>query len=309
VCPETARKGLKVLESEGLLESEARHGFRVGKDNAALSVNRALAYVTGNPDRLDARPVEWSLSRCLQSAAAERGWIVLGIHGENERILSLLNEGRVWGVILDTLKSSLIEQVRRTGIPVVVVNSMLEGADVDTVIQDNYIGGFLAAQHLIERGIRRIGWLSPVDMFCQYRERFAGASACARAGGCPIPGKHVIEDAQDRDALAKLLSDSGRPEALLVFGMEFAKLLVSVASQLGIRIGKDLQVIGWTVEENYVDVYQNVFFGMRPPDAIVWSARQMADIAVARLRERQRGKAGGVVRISIPTRLRSSREA
>jgi len=304
---ETVRRGLKQLEEEGLLSSEAKLGFRV---SGAVKGDRAgpVAHITDyRMDLSDAQPATWALSVAFQSAAADRSWSVLGAHGGGRKrgeVVDQIRAGNAWGVILDTLDPELHAGVRDSGLPVVMVNSWFEDEAVDVVIQDNYRGGFLAAEHLVAQGVRRFGWIGTTSEFCHSRERFAGAAACLSQHGLTVSPECVCKMTSNnpREELRTFLSRSDRPDGLLAFwGMDE---LVETGRELGLAVGRDFQAVGWVVEECYDSHYRPAFGGAAPAPAVVWRAGAMAERALALLAERRASAGGEPVRICVPTALR-----
>lgn len=308
VSPETVRRGLKALESEGLLVAEPRQGFRVAAPGNGETENCPVAYVTRyGADLSNAQPANWAISRRLQEEVGRRGWSMLGAHsgnGGSGQVLEQLRAAKTWGVVLDTLDEELFAAVQRSDLPVVMVNSWVEGADCDVVLQDNYLGGFIAAQHLLDSGAKRIGWLGPVESFCHSRERWAGAVAGLVARGAAIDPGHVVRIREENmpARLRELLTREDRPDGLLVFWTRMARELVSITRELGLQIGSDIKVVGWSVEELYESEHAVTYAGGKVPPAVLWKASDMAEAALERLGARRQG--GGTRRTCVPVRIR-----
>jgi len=228
--------------------------------------------------------------------------------------MSLLSEklmaARVWGVVLDSVDPRVLDQVATTGFPVVMTNSWFEDADVDAVVQDNYRGGFQAARHLLERGARRIAWVGPVGQYSASRERFAGLVAGLAACGRHLDSEMIIDTTSSNDdgskQLGRLLARKNRPDALCVFWKGVADESKKTTARLGLQIGTDIQVIGWSVEEFWESEHASTYQGMDVPPAVVWSAADMVEAALDRLEARRRGGAGKSVRINVATKIREN---
>ena len=310
VSAETVRRGLKVLEGEGLLASEPRQGFRVRGRSAEAIGGRPLAYVTDHHrDLLDAQPANWALIEAFQQAAAVRGSAVLATPcGGQSRpaVLDRLRAGHASGIVLDTLDPELVETIRQVGLPVVMVNSWWEDTEFDVVLQDNYRGGFLAAKHLVDSGCKTVAWVGPVGQFCHSRERFAGAVAALAAAG-RRPAEPLSVDYQNEVLLTNvldMLGRSDRPDGFLAFTSAGTVAVREAAIQQGLKLGTDVRMVGWIVEEFYSREHVPIFNGGPVPPAVVWKASSMAERALALLAERRAGRAGEPVRVCVPTRLK-----
>ncbi len=311
VSPETVRRGLKYLESEGLVSSEPRQGFRVNQIPMLSREGKPFAYVTNNvPDLSDGKPVNWALNRAITREATARGGMALGLHvgtDDSRGVPTQLKASGVSGVILETMEPAFLDTITQTGIPTVMVNSWFEDHTVDVVIQDNFLGGFLAARHLVlEAGAKRIAWVGPVEQFCHSRERFSGAIAGLAASG-HAPEMDVLLNTGGPAAFTDILrafKRTRRPDGVLAFGPHVGRGVKQAAEELNLKLGKDLTVVGWTVEECDDSQHVAIYEGGPIPPAIVWTGQDMAAAAVHRLDVRCRGEAVGPLRMLIPTRLK-----
>jgi DNA-binding LacI/PurR family transcriptional regulator len=251
--------------------------------------------------------VHQHINLALQRAVARRGWSALAVHvGERSpaEVLEQLRAARAWGIVLETVDRGLLDMVREAGIPAIMVNAWSEGAAFDVVLQDNYQGGFLAAQHLLNRGHRRIAWFGPVGESCFSRERLGGAAAALAAAGLDLPAE-LRTDTAGRDlepAALELLSRRDRPRAVLALWTDVALALAAAARKLGLVLGRDLDMVGWALEA-HLEKYRPTFAGGPVPPMITWRVEDLARAAVARLTERRADLGLPAMRIAVATRL------
>jgi len=308
---ETARRSLKVLEQEGLLRAHPRHGFRVESAVANPTTHCPIAYVTSyNPALSDAQPVNWTINAAIQRAASQRDWSALGAHGKNvAQLREQLEMARVWGIVLDSLETEFVADVLKLGLPTVMVNAWIEGLDVDVVLQDNYLGGFLAAKHLVESGAKRIAWINPIGRYCHSRERYAGAVAGLAACGQKFIPELVIDTDEDvlneqsAATIRALFKKSDRPDAAMIFWTDIYRDVTKLLHELGIGVGRDLKVVSWMVEELFVSGHQGLFQPNSVPPSITWKAKSMMDAAMEILEMRRNEGTQEKRRLLVPTRL------
>ncbi len=307
---ETVRRGLKQLELEGLLTSEARHGFRLAARREEQPAHQPVAYVTSHKlDLSDAQPANWAINQALTVVSARRGKSLLGCHVEGlstESILARLAASPCSGLVLDTLDESLLALVEHSGRrPVVMVNSWFEHASIPVVLQDNYLGGFKAARWLVDAGAKQVGWLGPIGTFCHTRERFAGVVAGLASKNALLEATDAVAaDSQTMGEAARaLLARPDRPDGIAVFTKGAAQALKQAADAAGLRVGKDLLVVGWTVEDCYESEHSAVYAGGPVPPAVVWSAREMAEAALDLLHAYPNGAPAGR-RVLVSTRIK-----
>lgn len=310
VSRETARRAVKLLEREGLVKAEPRRGYRV--QSYANDPDRGLpvAFVIHEPEE----PQGWDpfsrvLLSGLQQAASDRGWSLLAI-GTGRRsaaaVMQQLRDCRVGGLVLDVATAEYVEAAQAIGLPVVRMDAWEPLGQVDVVVQDSFQGGLCAAQFLLDRGHRRIGWLGPIAQSLQSRERFGGAAAALQAAGCFPAAGHIRDCASFAEigaAARDLLARPDRPTAVLGLWAEPARALVEAALDQKLRPGKNIEIVGWVEESIRQGTYRAIFpRGFLPP-TMTWSGAELARTALARLAERRRNPALPPLCIKLPVRL------
>jgi DNA-binding LacI/PurR family transcriptional regulator len=160
---------------------------------------------------------------------------------------------RVDGLIVISLPL-LAEEVRmlqRDNLPVVMVD--IRHADVPHVAIDDVRGGELAAEHLLAKGHRRIGFVgdlaaNPFGFTSSERRRRGYRVALERAGVRPDErlervGRH---DRHEARALATgLLGGDDRPTAVFAASDTQAVGVLEAAGELGLRVPEDVAVVGF----------------------------------------------------------------
>jgi DNA-binding LacI/PurR family transcriptional regulator len=314
----TVRRALKLLEGEGLLAAEPRRGYRVLARAHDPERGCPLAFVVSDPDAEREPQLRFreSMLSELQRAAGRRQWSLLGVGREGRtagEIVDHLRAARAGGAIVDTLDSDLLAAIREAGMPAVAANTWRDDLELDAVLQDSFTGGLLAAKHLVEKGHRRVAWVGldvEGDMSLHVVERFGGAVGGLARAGIDLPeqlrvpvGEGRLEEARGR--VRQLLSAKDRPTAILALWQGLAEAVREAAGDTGLRIGKDLDLVGWCTEEAY-ETEIAAAFGGAPSPAIVWSVRELAEMCIIRLAQRRADPNLPVTKTRIPTRLRTS---
>ena len=308
----TAFRAMKLLEQRGLVAAEAHHGYRVTQKASDPAKGCPLAFVTGDDpeDQRSWTPVHRALLAAFQGVADRQGWSTLGLTCSGKKpkaIVDQVQAARVAGVALDAYDEAVIEALKRARIPVILVDAWRDDAGVDGAVQDNYRGGFLAGQYLAERGCKRVGWLGTIHEGVHSHERYGGAVGALRLAGLSMTPAFVADVMDPREGLAaarRLFAGPERPDGVIALWMEFALNVKKAADERGLVVGRDFELVGWSLEENYELLYRPAFAGGPVPPAVTWSARTMAEIALKRLAERRRDPDMPVVRLNVPTRLR-----
>jgi len=175
---------------------------------------------------------------------------------EPERELAAVEMLRAKGVDSVIVTSSRVgalylEHLERIGVPVVLVNNHNEqsGRYTFSVSVDNQHGGHLATGHLIERGHRRIGYVSGPADHSDDAERLAGYRQALDEAGIAfdpalvVPGNGCLDGGEQ--ALRTLARLTEPVTAVFCYNDMTAIGLLSAARQAGISVPDDLAVVGF----------------------------------------------------------------
>jgi LacI family transcriptional regulator len=309
VSSETARRAAKQLEAEGLLVSEPRQGFRVLAKANDPSRGLPIAFVVSATEQMGLWPdFHRLLFAGLQQAAQERGWPLLAVGAGNRsgrEVMAQLRDCRVCGMVLDVMNTDLLDAVAHMGLPAVMMDSWEVDMRLDGVVQDSFQGGMLAVRHLVERGHKRIGWLGHYRGSALAHERFGGAVAAIAGAGLPLLPEFLIDapPGKEHECARKLLARRDGPTGLVGLWQPLAANLVAAADDLGLKLGKDIDVVGWCPEETY-DSYRTLFHSGHVPPTMVWSITELARLAIDRLAVRRLNPSLLPVLIKLPARLK-----
>jgi DNA-binding LacI/PurR family transcriptional regulator len=306
----TAWRALKALVAEGLVAAQPRHGYRVLARAGDPDRGTPLAYVLSEDNIISGWDLYYrTLSASLEEVARERGWTLMRVitgRGREGELFDQLRAASACGLILDTSNSQLLARARESGLPAVMVDAWSPGADFDAVIQDDFGGGQVAATHLLEAGCLRIAWFGPLADSHHAYARYGGASSVLAGGGATF--SDVAEaslEAPDLNARArKLLGGLRRPDGVIALWRPVAGAIVAAARELGLTIGKDFQMVGWTAQEVYHQGFVPIFEGGPVPPAVTWSTSRMARLALARLSERRQTPPLPTTRMIVSTEVR-----
>ena len=172
----------------------------------------------------------------------------LGEHvGWERRHLNRLSGTLIDGAVLVT--PTVTDVV--ANVPVVAVDPHAGRSDIPTVDSDNSRGGYLAAQHLLSLGHRRIAMVTgrPDLMSSQLRED--GFRAALHDAHLPVGRLQFVPGAYDPQIAAesahRLLTMPAdvRPTAVFAANDATALATIDVARSLGLRVPYDLSVIGF----------------------------------------------------------------
>ena len=201
-------------------------------------------------------PLFAAIFRGVEDVAGQRGYnvILCNTDGSPERERShvdVLQARRVDGMILAStyLRDAAVRWLREQGLPHVLVNRFSDEKADPFVGCDDYAGGKLATEHLIQLGHRRIAHLSGPATISTAVLRRRGYVAALAAAGVPDDPDLVVESGLMEDggqrAAESLLGGRDRPTAIFAVNDMAAVGAYTAARRLGIRIPGDLAVVGY----------------------------------------------------------------
>jgi len=283
----TARRCLQALCREGLLVARAGSGYFPVCDAGGpetLRTRRAVIYYYAS--EFGAPVLDRVHASIINGANAESIRLGLNLYTLSRSPVDFLRTlGNDWGdrlrgVVLDWATLSLAEQLRRRGIPFVVVEEDIEGLAVTSVIQDNAGGTRQALAHMAERGHRRLGILLNERDETHTRRRLAAYRGYFLEHDLPSSPGWVVRapDKGGRAATAALLDHPDPPTALFVAAGGLLPGVMEELSARGLTVPDDLSLVVWgapALDEHAVDSI--------PISRVTWSGEAMGRLAIRAL--------------------------
>ena len=169
------------------------------------------------------------------------------------RILSLIEDGPWDGIILTPPFSDrldLVEGIRKKSCPVVCISAGKEVQRVAASVGIDDMGaGFEMANHLIDLGHRKFGYIKGLSGHVSAEGRFDGFVRALEAAGIPLENAEVergnftfhsgIEGAR------RLLDRPNRPTALVCANDDMAAGALLTIHKIGLEIPRDISVTGF----------------------------------------------------------------
>lgn len=257
-----------------------------------------------------ANPFYPELVRAIEDSARRHGLAILLCNSAEDPdrelgYLQLLRERRVDGIIVAS--GGLSERQRRwlarPPLPVVLVNSALEDADVPAILTDNVAATRVAVEHLVELGHRRIAQLAgpdtstaSLDRATGFREGLAGAGIDPGLGMSAAGDGHVAGGFRATTAL--LEADPGLTAIVCYNDLSAIGALQALRTR-GLGVPLDVSVVGF--DDIDIAAY------LDPPlTTIAQAIPTMADWAVDRLTDALSGGSTGFAQtVRVPGELRA----
>lgn len=277
----TVRRGLGLLEAEGVLKVRGKSGRTV--TDAGRSRSRVLARTIA---------VAGSAAGVTIPGHREPGWaeaVVLGAqeaaHAARRNVLALdpdamegaelshlLTEGVAGVVLADVFGRrrhwlTVVERIRASGVPFVLYGDDPTFADCDRVVSDHAEGAEALTRLLLEQGRRRSLLILPAegaDTYWAAMRRAGYERACAAAGVPALPtlvtppytlafagddpGRFAASTRFYAGCLLEALREPAAPDALLAPSDGVCPMLAAACRLHGREPGRDIAIVGY---DNY----------------------------------------------------------
>lgn len=227
---------------------------------------------------------------------------------ENQNIHGLLAKGALQGKLINSADKSLIQRLRK--IPTVWFLGRPKGADWGDVVESNDAEvGRMAAEHLLEKGHRKIAILDPKPDHVTLGQRCASFTWHATQAGAKVenvfgkdtdwtlPLQPVSDSELVDDLVGKLMKLRSKPTAVFCPADCISAMVYRACSRRGIQIGKDISLISCNNE-------QPLLTGLYPEvTTIDICAEQIGRQAVEQLIWRLANRDSPAVSVSVQPRL------
>jgi GntR family transcriptional regulator, arabinose operon transcriptional repressor len=249
----TIGKALGVLEGEGVILRKKGSGTFISNNNKERTMTVALVmrtayHYTDTHFRLIVEEV---------SKYAEKNNIYIQIFDrlpdmfkekpENNSLMAAINNKIIDGVlVVSRMPLGIISQIS-AACPTVFINNILgNGSEISCVSCDHFRVGFLAGKYLLEKGHRKVAYMTDSLAHPESTFEFSGFKSALEMGGVEIKETDILETRQNIEILSKrvlhFLKDSTYT-ACFERNSCYALKIMSVLQNNGIRVPEDISII------------------------------------------------------------------
>lgn len=263
----TIDKAIRELENEGFLESRFGSGTYVARRLEGVQVNVSnwcliVPNITENiylklASSVECMAREWKVNiiLCNSENCAEK---------QSEYIRRLIMAGVdgfiIVPVVMRTVGESigLYQSLIESKIPFVFCNRDVEGVHAPIVKSNDFYGGYMATNHLLDQGYRNIIFLAKQ----RYRtsvERCQGYISALQHRNVEISRKHILmlENNTVEDCYHRLTAflKSGMPvDAVFCFNDDIAREAMRAVEAMNLRVSEDIGIIGYDNNEGLTGI-------------------------------------------------------
>jgi DNA-binding LacI/PurR family transcriptional regulator len=244
---------LRVLEAARIL------GYQPNSFAQALRRNKSRTVAVLAFDIID--PYCAHVMRGAEEVIDDKGYYPMLCDLNNDerkmkRYISLFLQRRVEGLLI--LASSLkledqaIFELRSHGIPLVVIGREVQDAGVPTIVNDNVGGTYLAVEHLLGLGHRKISFILGPSKYIDSQQRREGGIRALRDHGMQAEEKLTIKESAvgwgpeaGYCSMKKILRTGESFTAVSTFDDISAFGAIRAITEAGLRVPDDISVVGF----------------------------------------------------------------
>jgi LacI family transcriptional regulator len=304
----TVRKGVEMLEREGILSSRAGRRARVLPRQDKIKKTGLTITVAAFQD-----PGASYVARIVAGIAGEASSIGGAVscldlrqQAARKQFYERISDRSVHGAVLLSMpdRATVCQILDRTSVPVVLADHHFPDLPLTSVIDDSEQGARRAVEHLISLGHRRIGYVEIVR-----REwnpwRYDGYAGALQDAGIEID-ESLIEPAVEFEgaltAASKMLSLADPPTAIFAFDDVRAWGAWTAVEERGLEVGCDVAIVGYGDKGAEGGPWAEL-------TSVSFSTQEIGRTAVRELADLMRGKERPGRLVKIPTELKVRRSS
>jgi LacI family transcriptional regulator len=243
VSQETRARVEKVIDELGYYPNELARSLRSSK---TLSIGLIIPNINN--------PVYAEIASSIEGICRQEGYIVLLCNSgrdpaQEKKFIEILRAKQVDGVIMTPTQNpmELANTLQQARIPVVLLEHDLPG--VHCIAIDDFRGGQLAAEHLIDLGHRSIGYIRRSPSSACSSQRIVGYRNALETAGIPFNRQLVVEAEAGQEAgfqaMQRLLALPEPPTAVLTHNDILAIGAMKAVRKAGLSIPEDISIVGY----------------------------------------------------------------
>ena len=242
ISRETCLRIQQVARDMGYVRNYIASSLRSGRTKTIAMISGSLT-----------NPYYAILCDLIQREAVRLGYGLMILCSQDDpdteiKMVEMSLSRQVDGVLITpcSFESPALSLLRSSGLPFVLLSRYLEGDTDDCVICDDWQGGYLAGQHLIEHGHQNLGMLSFHNVVFSTRKRFEGFKQACLDGGIPDQNVHYAEPENEEQILLQVENWLRQGvTGLFSFCDVEAWSLITLLENSALTLGRDFSVIGF----------------------------------------------------------------
>ena len=254
-------------------------------------------------------PFYAELVAAITANLRDKGYLVslynfgLDCQNQDEHLRTLLEYGFAGIIIADARNEPSFGSILKSSrCPVVLLNRYIETVvDYDSIMNDNFLGGYIATKHLLELGHRSIAMLTGPQKSTSSIDRHRGYVQALSEFGI-TPAKNLVAEGDLRYSsgygfVSMLFSDNEKRCSAIFSGNDMMAVgIMSRCREIGVRIPEDISLVGF----DDIPIASASIIGLT---TVQQPYSQMGQLAADQIDARIRGDDSARQRITLVPRL------
>lgn len=163
-----------------------------------------------------------------------------------QSLLAMKVDGLIVSITEETTDYSLFKRILDSTMPLVFIDRVPNIKGVPSITVDDRGGAFSAVDHFIKQGYKKIGHIGGYSHINIGKARLTGFINAMNRNNIPINNNWIIEGGFGEDdgyrGFKNIFNKGSIPEAIFAVTYPVAIGIYEAANELGIKVGKDIQV-------------------------------------------------------------------
>lgn len=250
ITQETKEKVLAIAESMNYFPNSLARGLVNHKSETIGIILPKIFFLQG--------PFFSEVLRGIEHVSVRNGYNILiasatGKKQEKNFPFNLTRGKRIDGMVIINEQQRIrnLLAIKKENFPFVFLNRYIKDAAINCVSSDNMQGGYLATNHLIKLGHRRIAAVTGSFKMAASHERLQGYKSALEEQGIAFDMKLVQEGLFEQgiesgvECTKRFFEQEELPTAIFAFSDEIAIGVMQVIKNKGLRIPEDIAVVGY----------------------------------------------------------------
>ncbi|MGB8193190.1 MAG: LacI family DNA-binding transcriptional regulator [Chitinophagaceae bacterium] len=194
----------------------------------------------------------------VEKVATEAGYDLIITHSSESSVKEAANARNLFNKRVDGLLASLsfdtpnldhYKLFTEKGVPIIFFDRVEQDGNNTVVIIDNARCGYIATEHLINQGCRKIAHVTASLQRNVYSQRFKGYSDALYDNGIEANANYLVigdlSESTGISAAEQILKMNPRPDGVFITNDFVAAVCMKKLKEHGIRIPEDIAVVGF----------------------------------------------------------------
>jgi len=172
---------------------------------------------------------------------------ILGQEDEDQLILPrIYNEKKVDGfIILGQIGNEYVKEIQKIDSPVIFLDFYTDQNEIDSVLTDNFFGGYEITNYLVENGHKKIAYVGNIYATSSIQDRFLGYYKSLLEHRIELRQDYIIYDRDERGKYIDIVFPDDMPTAFVCNNDEIAYNLINNLQKNGYQVPEDCSVVGF----------------------------------------------------------------